>query len=459
METVRELIEKARAAQKVINDYSQEQVDACVRAIGKVIYDNGEMLAKEAVKETGMGNVADKTAKCHNVPMAHWLYMKDKKSVGMIDYDPVNQIATYAKPMGVVACITPSTNPASTPAGNGMCAIKDRNAMIVGPHPGAKKVTVHAVNLMREALEKVGAPKDLIQVVEEPTLESSQELMAGCDVTVATGGPGMVRAAYSSGKPSFGVGQGNVQVIVDRECTEKFARMAKDTVANRIFDNGVPCTCEQCIIVPREDLDELVQAFEQERAYLIRSEENVENMRKKLFHEKPGGGYKINVGLVGKSAPELAGAFGFEVPETTKVLLAVVDDTAEKEVLCREKLMPVIALMPYDASFEDAVGMARDNLLVEGQGHSCCVYTDDEKHIDYCASMIPVSRLTVNMSSKVVGGSSVNAGFNPTISLGCGSWGGNSISENLTYKHLMNFTKVATEIKDARPMDPDEIWG
>ena len=214
------LVEKARQAQRELEGFTQEQVDALVRAMGKVIYDNAEIIAREAVDESGYGRVDSKIVKLQRCTLAAWHYMHDKKSVGMIDYDPAEKLATFAKPVGIVAALVPTTNPVSTTVSNGMSIIKSRNAMIVSPHPRTKKVTKHGVDLMNAELAKLGAPKDLIQIIDEPSMAYTQELMTKVDVVVATGGAAMVKSAYSSGRPSFGVGPGNVQVVVAPDYTD-----------------------------------------------------------------------------------------------------------------------------------------------------------------------------------------------------------------------------------------------
>ncbi len=254
------LIEKARKAQQALEGYSQEQVDALVKAMGKVIYDNAAALAQEAVDESGYGRVDSKIVKLNRCTLGAWHFLHDKKSVGMIDYDPAEKLATFAKPLGIVAALVPTTNPVSTAVSNGMNIIKCRNAMIVSPHPRAKKVTCHGVALMNEALRALGAPDGLIQVVEQPSMANTQELMAKVDVVVATGGAAMVKSAYSSGRPSFGVGPGNVQVLIAPDY-EDFDKVATLTTNGRSYDNGMPCTGEQAIHLPREKLDRVLEAF------------------------------------------------------------------------------------------------------------------------------------------------------------------------------------------------------
>jgi succinate-semialdehyde dehydrogenase len=452
---IQQLLQRARAAQKIFEGYNQQQVDAVVKSIGKIIFDNAEDLAKDAVQESGLGDVESKVRKQRNVAISHWTYLKDKKSVGAIEEDPILQVTTYAKPIGVVACITPATNPTSTICGNGMYALKCRNAIIISPHPRTKKVTIKCADLVRGELKKLGAPEDLVLVIEEPSIERTQELMSKADVIIATGGPGMVKSAYSSGKPSFGVGPGNVQSIIDCGCQEKYDEYARGTIRCRTTDNGIQCTAEQCIILPESEKEAILNTFVENGAYLV-EDRDVDTIRKALF-TKMGDEYKINVEYVGKSAMELAKMLGLNVPENTQVLIVKAIGTADVDPLCREKLCPVMAYLTFE-KFEDGVGFALQNLQVEGAGHSACLFTNDEKHIDYTANLLPVSRLMVNTAATVAGGNSFAIGYNPTMSLGCGTWGNNSISENLYYRHLMNTTKVATIIENAPSLTIEEIW-
>ena len=250
MSTVSELVERARAAQAVLEGYSQEQVDTLVRAIGKFVYDNAEDLAKRAVEESGMGVYEDKVAKCYGKSKNIWNSLKGKKSVGVIEVNEETGIMKVGKPKGIVAAVTPVTNPVVTPMCNAMFAIKGRNAIIIAPHPKTKKVNKYVVDSFRDILVSLGAPADAIQTIEEPSLDLTDELMASVDVVIATGGGSMVKAAYSSGKPALGVGPGNVQTILDRDIDLEVE--IPKVIAGRIFDNGIICSGEQSIIAPRE---------------------------------------------------------------------------------------------------------------------------------------------------------------------------------------------------------------
>jgi len=454
---IREMIRRAKVAIDAVEGYSQEQIDNVVKTVAKTTYDNAELLSKEAVADTKFGDVQQKIRKHQNIMLGHWGYLKDKKSVGPIEYDFENEVTIYAKPMGVIGCIMPVTGPTVTIAGNAMCALKCRNAIIVAPHPRAKNVTKICVDLLRDAIGKIGAPADLIQFIEDPSIEKTQEMMALVDAVVATGGPNMVTAAYSSGKPSFGVGPGNVQTIIDKGCPERYQDFASGTIINRMYDNGVPCTGEQCMHLPVEEVDAILDVFVKNGAYVVKDENKVNLIRKELFVEADGA-FKVNLKYVGQNAMALAKMFDLEVPEGTKVLIVPAKGNANVELFCKEKLCPVMAYLPYKV-FEEAVDNALVNLHKEGAGHTSCLFSNDQAHIDYFARKVPVSRALINCSALMAAGNSFLIGLNPTVSLGCGTWGGNTISGNLNYQHLMNKTFVASLIKGATIPTPEEIWG
>lgn len=444
------LIANAWEAQKIMEGYTQEQVDALVKAMGKVIYDNAEILAKEAVEESGYGRVDSKIIKLHRCTLGAWHFLHDKKSVGMIEYDPAAKLATFAKPLGVVAALVPTTNPVSTTVSNGMNILKCRNAMIVSPHPRTKKVTKHGVDLINGALAQLGAPENLIQIVEEPSMALTQELMSKVDVVVATGGAAMVKSAYSSGRPSFGVGPGNVQVIVAPDYTD-FDKIAAQITNSRSYDNGMPCTGEQAIHVPADKVEKLLDAFREKGAYVL-PEDKAQGLAGILFKENG----MTDPAHVGMLPCKLAALLGLEIPEETPLLLFMSLGMTRENLLRREKLCPVVQIFPY-GSFEEALANAKSNLMWEGAGHSSVIYTDEEAYAEQAGLELPVSRLVVSQPGGAASGGNFINGLHPTMSLGCGSWGNNSISDNLTYRHLMNTTKVAYYHASTLP-EPDEVW-
>jgi succinate-semialdehyde dehydrogenase len=450
-EYVSDLITKARAAQREFETWPQEKVDRAVRAVGKIVFDNAAPLAKMAVEETGMGNYEDKIVKNQGKPKITWQRMKGVKSRGIIRRHEDIGIVEVSKPIGVIGCIPPTTNPTMTPVHNAMCCLKGGNAMVMSPHPRAKKTGVATCDLMRQALEEIGAPADLIQCIPEPTMELSGLVMSMCDATIATGGPGMVKAAYSSGKPSFGVGAGNVQSLVDTDAD--FEKSAKEIAQSRTYDNGVLCTCEQCVHVQESQLEKMAALLQKQGGAYIHEPDDVNKLRKTMF---PDG--SIDKDCVGASAKYIAEKAGLSVPDDTRFLMVKVEKFGEEEFLTKEKLCPVMCIAPYD-TWENAVAHAKANLLNEGAGHSAVVRSFTEEHIDYAGEELPVSRIGVNMIGSSGLGGAFNNGLNPTATLGCGSWGNNSLSENLWWHHLVNIARIAYTLPDAKVPTDEEVWG
>ncbi len=456
MESISELIAKARAAQAEFEkSATQESVDAIVKAIAKVIYDNADPLAKMAAEESGMGVYADKINKNKGKARVIWNFLKDKKSVGVISRDEETCITEVARPMGVVAAITPCTNPIVTPMCNTMFAIKGRNAIIIAPHPRAKKCARIVTDYFRAEIAKLGAPADLVQLVEEPSTALSAELMSKCDVVVATGGMGMVKAAYSSGKPAYGVGAGNVQCIIDRGVD--YAVAAPKIIEGRRFDNGIICSGEQTIILPKEDYTKIIDLFVKNGCAYIDRPEDVAKLKSTLFTVTETGGYAMNKDLVGQSAIKVAETAGLSVPADTKVLLVKADCCGKDDCLSKEKMCPVISTYAYD-TWEDAIEIAQANLNVEGRGHSVSIHSENKEHIEYAANHVTVCRVLINQTCSTMNGGSFFNSLTPTTTLGCGSWGNNSISENFSYKHLINITRIAYQIPGAKAPSDEEIF-
>lgn len=449
-EYVLSLIEKARVAQQEFEKFSQEQVDEAVKAIGKVIYDNGEMLARMAVDETGMGVYEDKIVKNKGKSKAVWNKLKGVKSRGIIRYIEEEGLVEVAKPIGVLGAVTPTTNPTMTPMHNAMIGLKGGNSIIICPHPRAKNTGIKTVELMREALESVGAPVDLIQIVENPTVEASNLVMKLSDACISTGGPGMVKVAYSSGKPAFGVGAGNVQCLVDIDAD--LDQVVPKVIKGRIYDNGILCTCEQSVMCHKDMYSELIEKLIEQGGYYIEKDEDVDNLRKALFPEGV-----INKDCVGASPVKIAAMANISVPEDTKLLVVKVKEYGTNEYFAKEKMCPVLAAYSYD-TWKEAVSIAKANLEYEGKGHSAIIHSYTKDNIEYAAVQLPVSRFGVNqIGSSGLGGSFLN-GLNPTATLGCGSWGNNSISENLWFNHLINISKISYEIPTKKVPTDDEIW-
>ena len=444
------IIEKAKIAQEAYSSYTQKQVDVLVRAVGKVIYDNAEVLAKEAVAETGYGRVDSKILKQKKCTTAAWYYLKDKKSVGVIEHDTINDLLLIAKPLGVVVALIPTTNPTSTMASNGMSILKCRNSMIVSPHPRAKHVTRHGFDLINSELKRLGAPDNLIQFIDEVSLENTSEVMHKSDVIVATGGAGMIKAAYSSGRPSFGVGPGNNQVIVAPDYRD-YDTLAKNILSSRAYDNGMACTSEQAVHVQKSQLKPILEAFCRNGATIL-PDEKLDDLQKMLFKENGA----TDASHVGMTAIEIANYLGVKVPENTMLLVFRGRSLTRENLLCREKMCPLVQYFCYD-TLDEAIANAKRNLLWEGAGHTSVIYTNDPANAEKAGVILPVSRLLVNQPGAAASGGNYINGLAPTMSLGCGSWGNNSISENLTYRHLMNVTRVAFVHPCTLP-PAEEVW-
>lgn len=449
--SINDLVAKARVAQAEYESFTQKQVDAVVRDIGKFVYDNAEPLAKMAVEETEMGSFEDKILKNKGKARVIWNNLKNKKSRGIIGEDIETNLVFVAKPMGVVAAVTPVTNPIVTPMCNGMFALKTGNAVIFASHPKAQKCAEYLTLEFMKIVKSHNGPDNLIQVVTNGSVEKTQQLMQSADVVVATGGGAMVKSAYSSGKPSFGVGAGNVPVIIDRNINLKDA--VEKIVDGASFDHGIICSHEQFVIAPEENFDQTIELFTNTGKVWFTDDKNqIQKLREIVFQDG-----HLNKDVVGKSASDVGEMAGIKVPDSARLILLPADGSGTEDVLAKEKLCPVIAIVPY-STFENAVAMAKANLLVEGAGHSAALHSNDEENIQMAGIELPISRLVVNQPSSTTAGGSLTNGFAPTTTLGCGSWGGNSISENLDYKHLMNVSRIGKVIVDKEVPSDEEIW-
>ncbi|MDR2893385.1 MAG: aldehyde dehydrogenase family protein [Deltaproteobacteria bacterium] len=447
-----DMMAKSRAALKVLYTYNQEQVDALCKAICLAFKEKAVEFSKEAIEETGMGNYDHKLIKNAGTPDGMWLSVKGQKSVGVIGEDKEHGITFIGQPKGVIATVCPTTNPNMTALANAVMCIKGRNTVIVCPHPRAAKTTTHSVEVMNEALKKLGAPDHIIQVVPEISVEVTQAVMRACDTTIATGGPGMVRSAYSSGKPAFGVGAGNVQGVIDRGYDLNDA--VGQIIVGRAFDNGQVCACNQSAIYPREVHDEIVKVFKAQGAHFVSDPAEIAKYRAGIF---PDGKHSPKV--VGQSPARVAQECGTTIPDNTSVIVLLGDSKkyGANELLCGEKMCPVLIAIPYD-DWEEAVDIAVANLLYSGAGHTCCLFSNDDDRVVKAATRLPVCRVMVNQ----FGPNSINVtgtnGLPPTSTLGCGSWGGSSVDENVTFRHLINISRVARNIPGAKPPAADEIY-
>ena len=433
-----EAIRRVRDAQKLFAAFTQEQVDAIFLAAATAANRSRIRLAKLAVEETGMGIVEDKVIKNHYA--AEYIYnaYKDTKTCGVIEEDAAYGIQKIAEPIGVIAAVIPTTNPTSTAIFKALLALKTRNGMIISPHPRAKKCTIEAARTVLEAAVAAGAPEDIIGWIDAPALELSTMVMEQCDLTLATGGPGMVKAAYSSGKPAIGVGPGNTPAVVDDSADIKLA--VNSIIHSKTFDNGMICASEQSVIL-LEGIYEAAKAEFASRGCHILTEEECQKVRDTIL---VNGG--LNAKIVGQSAHTIAKLAGIDVPETTKILIGEVESTDLAEAFAHEKLSPVLA-MYRAADFEDALIKAEQLVEDGGYGHTASVYlntvTAAEKLAQFSDRM-KACRILVNTPAAQGGiGDLYNFKLAPSLTLGCGSWGGNSVSDNVGVRHLLNIKTVA----------------
>ena len=432
-------IEQLREAQKQFATYTQEQVDEIFRQAALAANHNRIKLAKMAVEETGMGIVEDKVIK--NNFAAEYIYnqYKDMKTCGVLEEDKTSGITKVAEPIGVISAIVPTTNPTSTAIFKCLIALKTRNAIIISPHPRAKNATIEAAKIVLEAAVKAGAPEGIIGWIDEPSVELSQNVMRESDIILATGGPAMVKAAYSSGRPALGVGAGNTPAIIDETAHIKMA--VNSILISKTFDNGVICASEQSIIVLDKVYDEVKKELAERGAYILKGEE-IDKVRSIILNEKGG----LNADMVGQSAYKIAKMAGVNVPESAKVLVGEVTSVELEEPFSHEKLSPVLAM--YKAtSFEDALNKADRLIELGGMGHTSILYTDQVKNRDRVLTFgerMKTARTLINMpAAQGAIGDLFNFKLAPSLTLGCGSWGGNSVSENVGPKHLINVKSIA----------------
>ena len=437
-ESLEKLLARVRAAQAKYATYTQEQVDKIFFAAALAANKMRLPLAKMAVEETGMGVVEDKVIK--NNYAAEYIYnkYKDVKTCGVVERDEGFGYTKVAEPVGVVAAVIPTTNPTSTAIFKCLICLKTRNALIISPHPRAKQCTIEAAKIVLEAAVKAGAPEDIIGWIDQPTVPLSGMIMREADLILATGGPGMVKAAYSSGKPAVGVGAGNTPAVIDSSADIKLA--ASSILHSKTFDNGMICASEQSVIVLKDVYDEFKKEMALRGAYFLTPEET-DKVRKTIIINGA-----LNAKIVGQSACKIAELSGFTAPEGSKVLVGEVESVDISEEFAHEKLSPVLAMYKAE-DFEDAVAKA-DRLIKDGGlGHTSSLYVNVETgqdKIERFRSVMKTCRIVINTPSSQGGiGDLYNFKMTPSLTLGCGSWGGNSVSENVGVKHLINYKTVA----------------
>ena len=438
VETLAKTLEKVKNAQKKFSKYSQEQVDKIFQAAAIAANEARISLAKMAVEETGMGIVEDKVIKNHYA--AEYIYnkYKNEKTCGVIYQDDSYGIKKIAEPVGIVAAVIPTTNPTSTAIFKTLIALKTRNGIIISPHPRAKKSTIEAAKTVLEAAVKAGAPEGIIAWIDVPSLELTNMLMQSADIILATGGPGMVKSAYSSGKPALGVGAGNTPAVIDESANVILA--VNSIIHSKTFDNGMICASEQSVIVSDKIYDKVKDEFVKRGCYILNPEET-EKVRKTIIINGA-----LNAKIVGQKAHTIAELAGVSVPENTKILIGEVESVDLSEEFAHEKLSPVLA-MYKSSSFDDALEKAYRLIEDGGLGHTSSLYVNtvtEKEKIEKFYSKMKTCRVLVNTPSSQGGiGDLYNFKLAPSLTLGCGTWGGNSVSENVGIKHLLNIKTVA----------------
>jgi len=447
-----ELLSRAKSAQNEIENWTQSQLDRLSQAIAW--YSGNEKtftrLAQQGVDESGIGDREGRPAKRFKIHMVLRDVLRTP-STGIVETDEKRGLVKYAKPVGVIASLIPMTNPAMTPPVTGVSSANARNAVIFSPHPRTAKTTFEMVEAMRDACEAAGAPRDLFQSIRHPSIPLTQYLMEICDLTLATGGKPMVKAAYSSGKPAYGVGAGNSSIVIDE--TADVAIAAQNTRISKTSDFGSGCSADGNIIIQKSIYQDMIAALINEGGYLCDQSEKV-LLEKAMWDEKGNRTFPT----IACKPQQTADVAGFSIPDDRKFLM--VDNQGqigENFKFCKEKLTTLMSLYCFD-QFDEALTIVKSIYQVGGKGHSCGIYSHDDKNIDALARIAPVSRMMVRQPQSKANAGSWTNGMPMTSSLGCGVWGGNITNENVTIKHMMNYTWVSRPIAEDRPSE-QELFG
>ena len=455
-----DLVAKARAAQKQIEFKSQEEIDdICARLTRSGTTDAfAKKIAELAVEESQMGNVKSKIGKMMVKVKGVYAQLKDAKTVGIIERDDAMGLVKIAKPVGVIGALIPVTNCEATPFGKAISAIKTRNAIILAPHPRAVRTGKLAADRMRGVLKRHGWPVDLVQTLEEISVEISGELMAQSDLILATGGTPMVRSAYSSGKPALGVGTGNAVTVVDT--TANTDEVADKIMRSNTFDFGTSCSTENSCLVPESMVDQMKASFEKAGAYMVPADEK-EKFQKAYWPD----GVHLNKDIVAQSPQKIAQLAGVKLPEGKTFFVVEESGVGPGYPFSGEKLSATLAMYTYK-TFDEAIELANRITTASGAGHSCGIHTTDNDKAIKLATAVKVARVMVNQPQALANSGAWTNGMPMSLTLGCGTWGGNSVSENVGYKHLMNTTWVAWPIPSTEPKLEelfskeilDEVW-
>ena len=450
---VEALVERASAAQAAIADYTQEQVDELIKAMVWSCAQPGvaEELAQQTLDETQLGDYNGKFAKISVKTRATLMDILPDKSVGIIEEDLERNIIKICKPVGVIGALSPSTNPEATPVIKSINAVKGRNAIIIAPHPRAKFINMTIVNKMRDAIVKMGAPADLVQTMAQPSIGKTEELMRQCDRVLATGGPGMVTAAYSSGTPALGVGAGNAVITVDD--TADLVDTAEKIRISKTLDLAASCSADNSVIAFANIYDALLKNLVAEGGYVASSEE-ADKIAAVLWHDGA-----LNTAAVVKQPQVLAEMSGFSIAEDRKFIIVPYEGVGREHPFSGEKLSAVMAYYKV-ADISEAVVLTNAIQEYQGMGHSCGIYSNSDDNIINLASGTKTSRVMVNQPQAPSNSGNLWNGMRQTFSLGCGSWGGNSTNENINWEHLVNITWVSKPLKKAKTLpSDDELFG
>ena len=448
-ELAQRLRDNARAAMAAIADYDQAKVDRICQAVGwaGANPETAERLANMSVDESGMGSREPKRrAKVLGI-------LRDalrQKSMGVIEEVPEKGIVKYAKPAGVICSLIPVTSPYITPIGIAIYAIKCKDAVIFSPHPSSKNTTNETVRLMRTALKELGVPEDVLQCVEQPSIPLANELMSICDLTIATGGPAMVKAAYGSGKPAYGVGAGNATMVIDE--TADVVEAARNTAISKTNDNGSGCSADGNLVVDHTIYDQLLAQLQSEGGYLVNAEEK-DRLRRAYWDDQG----RRTADTIARPAAAIAEKAGIELPADKKFFLVEEGNIGRQHPYSTEKLGVVLAVFKA-RGFDDALDKVRQIFETGGRGHSCGIYSFDDQHVHQLALAAPVSRIMVRQVQSSSNAGTFTNGMPMTSSMGCGVWGGNITNENVSLKHYMNVTWVSRPIKEDKPSEA-ELFG
>ena len=444
------LINRSREAQKQIENYTQEQVDELIKAMVWSVAKPGmaEEIAQFTVDETQLGNYDGKFLKIQRKTRATLMDIIDDKSVGILEEDPERAIVKIAKPMGVIGALSPSTNPEATPVIKSIHAIKGRNSIIVAPHPRAKLTNKKICDLMREAIVKCGAPADLVQAIEIPSLELTNELMAQCDRVLATGGGAMVNAAYSSGTPALGVGVGNAVITVDE--TADLDDASEKIRISKTLDLAASCSSDNSVILVESIYDEMISKLKEKGGFLV-NEDQKQKLKETLWDEEG----HLNTAIVAQPAEKIADMAGIEIPEGTGFYIVPETGWGKDFPFSGEKLSVIMALYRAD-NIEHAIELTNNIQAYQGQGHSCGIYSNSDENIMKLANSTKTSRVMVNQPQAASNSGNLWNGMRQTFSLGCGSWGGNGTNNNISWRDLINETWVSKPLSQTKELRSDE---